>query len=279
MKTMIKWGLLLWAAMLPAMAVPVRADEGGAYTVGVVPQFDTRRIIAIWQPLLAEVERLSGVRLRLKMASSISEFERELHAGRFDFAYMNPYHMLKAHDSQGYRPLLRDHGRQLQGILVVHKDSPIQELTALEGKKVVFPAPNALGASLMIRAELQGKRGIGIAPQYVKSHSSVYLNVVTGLAAAGGGVQKTLNAQPPEVREQLRVLYRTAKVAPHPLAVHPRVAKEVAGALTQALLQLAAEKSGQQLLGKIPVKQLGEARLEEYTPLNDLQLDPYYVKD
>ena len=255
------------------------ADEGPVYTIGVVPQFDSRKILSIWRPILDAIEQQSGIRLRLQGSPSIPKFEKEFQAGKFDFAYMNPYHMLIAHNDAGYQPLLRDHGRQLHGILVVRKDDPITELSGLQGKIVAFPAPNALGASLMMRAELQGERQIDIKPNYVKSHTSVYLNVVTGMAAAGGGVQKTLSQQPAEIRDQLRVLHRTTKVAPHPLAVHSRVPPKVAERVQQALLSLGESETGRLLLSQIPMKQVGIATLDDYTSLSKLGLEPYYVKD
>jgi phosphonate transport system substrate-binding protein len=257
---------------------PALADEGEEYTIGVVPQFDSRKILAIWRPILDEVEQQTGIRLRLQGSPSIPRFEKEFQAGKFDFVYMNPYHMLVAHNSSGYQPLLRDHGRQLHGILVVRKDSPVNALSDLEGKVVAFPAPNALGASLMMRADLQGERQINIEPTYVKSHTSVYLNVVTGMAVAGGGVQKTLSQQPVEISEQLRVLYRTAKVAPHPLAVHPRVPAGVAQRVLQAILAMGQSEGGKVMLGKIPMKQVGVAALDDYKPLEKLGLEPFYVK-
>ena len=255
------------------------ADEGQVYTLGVVPQFDSRKILSIWRPILDEIEQQSGIRIRLQGSPSIPRFEKEFQAGQFDFAYMNPYHMLKAHNAQGYRPLVRDHGRQLHGILVVHKDNSVIELSELEGQTVAFPAPNALGASLMLRAELQGKRKLNIEPLYVKSHTSVYLNVVTGMAVAGGGVQKTLSQQPAEIRDQLRVLHRTAKVSPHPLAAHPRVPAKVVEQVEQAILSLGDSESGRDMLRKIPIKQIGRAQINDYQPLEKLGLESYYVKD
>ncbi len=268
--------LVLPAGLLVNSAV---ADEGTVYTIGVVPQFDSRKILAIWRPILDEVEQQTGIRLRLQGSPSIPRFEKEFQAGKFDFAYMNPYHMLVANNDAGYAPLVRDHGRQLHGILVVRKDSPITDLTSLQGKIVAFPAPNALGASLMMRAELQGERKIDIEPNYVKSHTSVYLNVVTGMAAAGGGVQKTLSQQPAEIRDSLRVLHRTTKVAPHPLAVHPRVPAGVAEQVQQAMLSLGESEAGKLMLSKIPMKQVGIATLDDYTPLKKMGLEPFYVKD
>jgi phosphonate transport system substrate-binding protein len=199
-------------------------------------------------------------------------------AGEFDLAYMNPYHLLKAHEAQGYSPLVRDVGRTLFGIIVVRKDSPVQDVKDLDGKTVAFPAPNALGAALIPRAEFVETHEIRIQPSYVKSHSSVYLNVVTGQAVAGGGVQKTLQSQPQNIRDALKVIYRTAQVAPHPVAAHPRLAEETRDRISQAFLQLVNMEDGSELLARIPMKKVGRASLDDYKPLKQLGLDKYYVE-
>lgn len=247
------------------------------YSIGVVPQFEARRIAEIWQPILDEVSQTSGIKLELKASANIPAFEDQLVAGEFDFAYMNPYHAIVANQKQAYQPLLRDNGRSLFGIIVVKKDSPIQSATELNGETVAFPAPNALGATLLPRAELDRKFDIKIEELYVKSHSSVYLNVLLGKAAAGGGVQKTLSQQPDNIRDQLRILYKTTKVPPHPISVHPRVDNTIQEKVRAAFLQLGSTEAGINLLKKIPMKKIGSASMDDYDPLKKMGLEKYYV--
>ncbi len=278
--TRITSWLLLTLSWLPVALAHHPAHAGdGEYSIGVVPQFDARRILEVWQPIIEELERRSGIKLRLEGSASIPVFEKQFQDGNFDFAYMNPYHLLVANDSQGYLPLVRDHGRALHGILVVHKDSPYSSPSELGGQTIAFPAPNALGAALMMRADLDRRFGIDFTPSYVKSHSSVYLNVLLGQAVAGGGVRKTLNAQPPEVRDALRIIYTTDAVAPHPLTAHPRVPEEVRERIKAAFLELAQTPEGQALLARIPMSQAGEANMEDYQPLREMGLENYFVAE
>jgi len=216
---------------------------------------------------------------RLVSAPSIPDFERQFVAGEFDFAYMNPYHMIVSHQSQGYIPLARDVGRRLYGILVVHKDSPVTEIKDLDGKIVAFPAPNSVGASLMPRAEFARKYLITVRPRYVNSHDSVYLNVALGQADAGGGVQKTLEQQPESVKKLLRVLHKTVEIPPHPIVVHPRVPGKVQTLVKESFLALGDSETGQTLLQKVPIRKIGEASLGDYKVLEDMGLDEFFVKE
>ena len=188
--------MLLLIGGLPAMG----SDGASPYTFGVVPQFEARRIVEIWEPILDRVADAAGIDLTLMGSADIPAFERELATGKLDFAYMNPYHLVVAHDAAGYLPLVRDVGRTLFGIIVVHRDSSIQAPADLDGKTVAFPAPNALGASLLVRAELDRKFQVRITPRYVSSHTSVYLNVVTRQTDAGGGVRALCSSRSPRFK-------------------------------------------------------------------------------
>ena len=269
-------GLLFWSVV--AGAGPTEEPQR-VYTFGIVPQFNAARSLSIWKPILGEIEKRTGLKFRLVGSDGIPAFERQFSAGKFDFVYMNPYHFIRAERSQGYIPLVSDVGRKLFGILVVRADSPIRSVRDLEGKLVAFPAPNALGASLMIRADLKRKFGVDIVPRYVRSHSSVYLNVVLGKTAAGGGVQKTLEQQPPAVKDNLRVIYRTQEVISHPIAAHPRVPPKVREIVKQAMLALGETASGRAILAKVPIQRVGSVTAADYAPLAELDLEAFYTEE
>lgn len=267
----------LLLALILGVGTPVSAAEK-YLRVGVVPQFDARRIQMIWQPVLDSLEEQTGIHFELVGSPGIPEFEKQLLAGDFDLAYMNPYHLLKAHEAQGYTPLVRDVGRTLFGIVVVRKDSTVNDVYELDGKTIAFPAPNALGAALIPRTEFGEVYRIDIQPQYVRSHSSVYLNVVTGQTVAGGGVYKTLQSQPENIRDALKVIYKTPQVAPHPVAVHARVGSETRNLISEAFMQLGSVPEGGNVLANIPIKQVGYATMKDYESLKQMGLERYYVQ-
>ncbi len=248
------------------------------YRVGVVPQFEPRKLAAIWIPILTELEKRTGFRLTMVGAARIPEFESEFENGRYDFAYMNPYHSVVAMRKQGYEPLVRDEGTQLSGILVVAKDGPIKQMSDLAGKTVAFPAPNALGASLLMRADLDRIYKLKISPLWSQTHTSAYLNTALGKADAAGGVMGTFEQQPPAVRDKLKILYETRPMASHPVMAHPRVPASDREKLRQAFLDMGATMEGQALLAKVPFKQVGIARSEHYRELAQWGLEDYYVQ-
>ncbi len=272
-RRLIQGAMLTWGALWVGQALA--QGEPPAYTVSIVPQFQAVEISRVWAPVLERVGREAGVTLQLKVAKDIPSFEDDFQAGKPDFAYLNPYHQVMARKAQGYVPLVRD-AKLLTGILVVRQDDPIQSVHALQGKTVAFPAPNAFGASLLIRAHLAEQEKIAITPFYAKTHTNAYRQTMMGKAAAAGGLRATLDKEPPEVRAMLRVLMETPGAAPHPLSAHPRVPAKVQQAVRAAMLKLATDPDLQDNFRDIPMSQpVAADHVRDYQPLDKLRLERY----
>jgi phosphonate transport system substrate-binding protein len=276
---MIHDSLRFARAMLIAILVCVAglAQAETTYSVGVVPQFEARELASIWVPILSELSKRTGLQLTMKGSPRIPEFEIAFEAGEFDFAYMNPYHAVIAARKQGYIPLVRD-AKPLYGILAVRKDSPYKDVKELAGKKVSFPAPNAFGASLLIRADLDAVFHTKVVPLYAQTHTSAYLNTALGVSEASGGVKATFEQQAPDIRDGLRILYETRKVPSHPILAHPRVPEADRAKVQQALLDMAASPEGAALLAKVPMSKATTATAAEYAAIKKWKLEKYYVK-
>lgn len=268
--------LLKIASLLIAVLIGSASHAAGAYSFAVVPQFDQRKLFATWKPIVDNISKRTGIQLNLVATLTVPEFERELSKGSFDFVYANPYHILREEDRQGYVPLIRDK-TPLRGILVVAKDSPLKSPADLDGQQMAIPSFNALGASLLLRADLAQIFKIKVTPVNVKTHSSVYLYVANGLIPAGGGVEKTFQEQEPAVRDLLRVLYTTREMPSHPIAAHPRVPAKVQAAIKQAFLELAATDEGRRLLQEIPMTDVVAASMKDYAPMRAWGLASYWV--
>jgi len=49
---------------------------------------------------------------------------------------------------------------------------------------------------------------------------------------------RTFNQESPEMQAQLRIIYQTPAVYPHPIAVHPRVPVKLAEAIQHAFIEM-----------------------------------------
>jgi phosphonate transport system substrate-binding protein len=263
--------LLLAASSLSVLATG-KLQEPGPLSFGVVPQQSASKLARNWAPFLQYLGRRAGVELRFVTAPDIPEFERRVAAGDYDLAYMNPYHYTVFSAEPGYRAFAKAEGKRIKGILVVRKDSPIDDPRQLAGETIAFPAPAAFAASLLTRAYLVGQ-GIPFTPKYVASHDSVYRTVAKGLYMAGGGVVRTLNGVEPDVRDQLRVLWTTDGYTPHAFAAHPRVPARTLERISEAMIGMNEEPEGAALLAPLSLDGFEAAADSDWDDVRGLGID------
>ena len=264
--------LLALSGCLCALFVGQVQAQQTPLTLGIVPQQSASRLAEDWGPLITELSRRSGVPLVFRTAPSIPVFEERLGKGEYDLAYMNPYHYIVFHKATGYQAFAKEQDRRLKGILVVRKDSAYKTPADLAGKTVVFPAPAAFAASILPQAEF-GRLKIPIVAKFVASHDSVYRAVSSGLQEAGGGIQRTLEASPPEVRDALRVLTETPAYTPHAFAAHPRVASSSVAKVLAAMVSMAGDEAGRRFLEPIAFTGLVGAQDKEWNDIRALDID------
>lgn len=244
-----------------------------------VPQFPAPALYARWVPLLDAVGKTSGQCFELVIKPSIPEFERYILRGTPALVYANPYHAVMAYKAKGYQPLLADGSTLLTGILVAKIDSPIKTLSDLQGKRVDFPAPNAFAASLLLRAHLESLK-ISIQPNYVKTHSNVYRGVMIGDAEAGGGVNKSLEAEPDEIRQKLRVIYETPGYRSHPIITSTKVSPALRQKILNSFISLEKTEQGRTLLASVQLNEpISVSYQKDYRALEQLHLDKLVVLD
>ncbi len=263
-------------ALLAVCTPPAAAQQ--VFKVAIVPLMAPTVVNRNWGPLLLHLEKVTGHRFELRVYDQFAQFEGEFKDGIPDFAYLNPYHAVMARQAQGYIPLVRDDSELLSVILVVLADSPVQKLGDLEGQAVAFASPNAF-APLYLRALLTEKEKVTIRPVFVSSPQNAFRHVLTGDAAAGGGILPLLKKEPAAVQDRLKVLYTTPGVAPHPFAAHPRVPEAIRRQVQQAMLDLAGNPEGKKLLEPVLMKQPVAAEFaRDYGPLEQLHLERYMLR-
>lgn len=266
--------ITLCAVFLLQPINPISASEK-IYRFSVVPQQSPSKTARLWGPVITYLEEVTGEKFRLSISGSIPKFENELAFGHDDFSYMNPYHYIEFHASQGYQAIARAKDRKLKGIIIVHKDSSLRELAELNGKTMVFPAPAAFAATLLPREALQQKN-ISYEHAFAGSHDAVYLNVVRGRYSAGGGIIRTLNNMPKSIRENLKILWQSESYTSHAIAAHPAVPAELVIAVQQALQDLDKTEQGRHILSLINIKGWIKADDTDWDDVRRLQLNPLY---
>ena len=256
-----------------ALPVNAKAPERytQTYTFGVVPQQAGNKLSKLWSPILKYLEEKTGYEIRFATTRNIKTFEKRLASGKYDFAYMNPYHYTYFHDQSGYEAFAKAKNKRLKGILVVRKDSQFKDMADLDGEELAFPS-NAFAANLVPRA-LFDDAGLDVSPQYVSSHDAVYRNVAKGRYPAGGGVMRTFKNASPEFRNKLRILWTTDGYTPHAFASHPRVPEAAVQRIKKAMLEMERDPEGKKLLKKIRLKGIEAGQDREWDDVRALNIN------
>ena len=240
-------------------------------TFGVLPQQSARVLAKLWTPIIQYLGSKTGLHIRFSTAKDIPTFERRLLAGEYDIAYMNPYHFTVFNLNPGYQAIAKEAKKTIKGIIVVHKDNPIQNISELYGATVAFPAPAAFAASVLPTSKFSAL-GILIMPKYVLSHGSVYLSVARGFFPAGGGVKRTFDNTPKNIRDKLKIFWQTPGYTPHAIAVHPRLNADTVANIQQVLLNMKKTQQGKQLLASVKFKELGVAKNSDWDDVRALNI-------
>lgn len=232
-------------------AIATAAAESTSYTLARPPQLSSEITERDWLPFVNYLCKKSGLDIRLKLYAKRSQFEDDLVKGTPDLFFGNPGYMTVAHRLHQYLPLVRSGSSSLKGIIVTRVNSGITTIQQLDQQEIAFPGENAFAASLYLRSMLKTQAGIRFTPIYVRGHDNVYRNVLSGNVIAGGGVLRTLNRENDKLRAQLKILYQTPGLPPHPLAYHPRVPLATRNLLSKIILAMPGDPEGKVLLEKI----------------------------
>lgn len=264
----------LWSFIFVLMvAQSALAANEKTYKFGIAPQQSATTLIEAWSPLINKMQKDCNCKIEFITAPSISEFEENILKAQYDLIYLNPMHFVNS-TKLGYTSLVREEGRKLKGIIVVHKNSQIKSLEDLRNKKIAFPGETAFAATVLVRKKFE-KKNIHILPVYVKSHDSVFQNVISGLLPAGGAVNRTFDGLPDEDKVKLRILDSTDEVTPHPIAINKKIPKSMQDIFLTTLTGLNKTEEGQKILEKIQLKPLVKSKDSDWDDVRKL-MDKIY---
>jgi phosphonate transport system substrate-binding protein len=225
-----------------------------SYTFAVVPQHAASKIFRQWQPIITLLAKETGKEFEIVTSKDIPSFEGELKKGNYDFAYMNPYHFTIFNQIQDYQAIAKQKGKLIRGVFVVRKDSRYKTLDDLKGAQIAFPSPAAFAATLLPRGNLE-TNNIVYEHQFVSSHDSVYLSVANSIFDAGGGIVRTFNTMPRQIKENLRILWKSDGYTPHAIAAHSRISTDIRNSIQKALVDMIQSPDALKALNKLGFNQ------------------------
>jgi phosphonate transport system substrate-binding protein len=216
------------------------------FSFGVLPQRTPILTAQYWNPILNYISTQSGVPLQLKLNKTPPEHEAMIQQGKFDFLYSN-HHFFPWNEAAGYRVIARPWEAAIRGEIVVLANSPIHSLTELQGKEVGFPHRAAfVGYLVTLNALLKAR--IHVQEVVAVGQEGIMGQLKAGRVAAAGVNSQVMRDFAKREKIDYRVLWSSEEYFNIPIVAHPRVPQEKVAAVRAALLHMANDPVGLQVL-------------------------------
>lgn len=247
------------------------ANKQTEYVFGIHPLHNPQRMFEIFNPIMDILSReIPNSKFTLEASRDYTDFNHKLENRKFHFTLPNPYQTIKG-IKHGYHVFAKmGDDDNFRGIVLVRKDSHIKSILDLKGKKVGFPAPTALAASMMpqLYMQLHGlnvKKDIEVV--YVGSQESSILSVYNKDVAASATWPppwKSLATERPELLKELTILFQTDKFINNSVMARNDIDDKIIQTVKKILLQLPETLEGQQILKKMELSKFETASDENY---------------
>lgn len=254
-------------------------EIGKEYVFAIHPLHNPVRLFEVYGPLIEYLNRnIPEAKFRLQASRNYEEFENRLYTRQFDFALPNPYQTLNSL-GHGYHVIAKmGDDNKFTGIILVRRDSGINKVSDLKGKKVSYPARTALAAAMMPQYYLQ-THGLDVNRDienlYVGSQESSIMNVYLGEVAAGATWPLPWDAFQKEHQDlaaALELKWQTAPLINNGVVARDDVSEILAKRVAQLLNTLHTSEEGKEILARMPLSRFELADDGSYRVIRDFLL-------
>lgn len=238
--------LSLSIGVLCALVTGAVHAEKPSYGFSVLNQRSPVLSAQYWNPILAYVQKKSGVALRLKMGKTAPETTALTIKGEAQFAYTNHLFTMER-VKLGWKVIARPATDGIRGQIVVPADSAINRLEDLDRQNVAFPSSEAyVGYRVPMDALL--RKGIKVSPMFAGNQEGAIGQMKSGRVAAAGVNEDVMAAFAKRENYAYRIIWSSEEFKDLPVMVSPVVPESDAHAVQQALLGMLADPEGKKIL-------------------------------
>lgn len=182
---------------------PVSTIAAEKLTLGTINPSPSK-MIKRYTPLMDYLNSKGIPAGKVITAKTIAQLIEYFNTGTVDFIFETPYGALEMMDKAGIVPILileKDGAKEYNSVIFVRKDSPIQELSNLNGKVIAFEEADSTSSYLMPKVLLE-RAGLklkesnqpneGVVSYYFsKDDKNTIAQVKLGDKAHAGGINKS----------------------------------------------------------------------------------------
>jgi phosphonate transport system substrate-binding protein len=229
---------------------PILTDKD-QLVLGLLPIVSPERLALRFGPLAEYLSRELDIKVVLETAPSYREYmKRTTGEKRYDLLFTAPHFYYLAQRNSGYRVVVRVDGAPMDAVIIAPKASQIFTLDDLRGSKLATPPSLALGTLLTRERLLAIDGGLAAKVSLVETptHNASLQSMISGSTDAASLMTPVFNRMAPEIKDQVRVLGKTASTPHMPFSVAPWVSANQAGAFATAMVEIKNTPEGRALL-------------------------------
>ena len=244
--------LLLFS--FPAVAVTAErssCQESGPLVFGFLPFISVEQLVFRFTPLVNYLSENLKVPVRIETAPDFVEFARRTHEeSRYDILFTAPHFFTRASQKADYRLIASVDSPEMWAVIVVPKQSRIQTLQDLKGKRLATVPPLGL-ATLLVRKTLFEA---GIDPDVdldmviTPTHDASLLSAYHGVTDASALMQPPFEAASIKVRDSMRIIAKTESTPHIPISVAPWLSDACATEIKDLLVRMETSAEGRAVL-------------------------------
>jgi phosphonate transport system substrate-binding protein len=236
--------------LLMVVVVVIGALPGTAAAeirLGILPRLSATGMSAMFTPLADYLSQEIGEKVTIVIPKDFDAFKAEVKAGHVDLGFANPIVYVQLKQDAALDPLAvaaeQKGGTRFRGIIIARKDSGIEKVLDLKGKKLIFVEKDS-AAGYVFQMLTLSKGGLDVQKDFTtlpfaKKHDNVAMAVFNKAADAGGIREDDLEKMKDKVDlAQIKVVAFTDYYPNWPLFATPKLDKGKAAKIRAALLKL-----------------------------------------
>ena len=258
-------------ALAGALPLSVQAQQP-SYTFSPVNQYGINLTAGYWNPIIAYVSEKSGVKLNLKIGRTSADTTSYVLAKEVEFIFSN--HLFSPErDGLGWKVFGRRQMPPLYSQMVVPADSPITDLSQLNGKEVTFAGPEAFLIYKVNYANLLA-RNIDVKVVFAGNQDAAFAQLFSGRVAAAGGQSQLVDGYARRENKKFRVLWSSEAFNDLALMASAKVPEKDLKAVATAFFEMSKDPRGREILHQTS-KEVGLPIDAYFIPASGADYAPY----
>lgn len=273
--------LLCVLLLMPQGSLQTAAASGEELILGVFPRRSPSEMMEMFGPLAGHLSRELGRPVKLETTPDFPSFWKAVSTRRYHVVHFNQYHYVRAHKEFGYLAVAKNEeggSDTIAGTLVVRKDSGINNIQDLRGKKIGFGGNEQAMNSYILPSyllQLAGLRKQDYQTEFALTPPNIALAVFFGQLDAGG--TGDIVFEMPFVKDKIDVsqlvyLAKSEPIAHLPWAVRGDLSAAQRQRIQNALVNVKNSPNGERVLKAAVLTNLVSAHDGEYRRTREIIL-------